>query len=152
MSGALERLHSEGIELPTLPSPAYSYLPFTRNGNELYLSGQISRTPEGEILKGTVGAGATVDEAVRAAEVAAINLLSRIHEAVGLDNVKQILKLTVWVNSAATFDDQPTVAEGASTLLANILGEAGRHARTALPSNTLPKGALVELDAIVAVH
>ncbi|NWO17807.1 MAG: RidA family protein [Corynebacterium sp.] len=149
MSETLEKLRSEGIELPTLPSPAYSYVPYTRNGNVLYFSGQISRTPEGEILKGTVGATATVEQAVKAAEVAAINLLARIEEAIGLDNVEQILKLTVWVNSADSFEDQPTVAEGASTLLANILGEPGRHARTALPSNTLPKGALVELDAVV---
>lgn len=149
MSETLEKLRSEGIELPTLPSPAYSYVPYTRNGNVLYFSGQISRTPEGEILKGTVGATATVEQAVKAAEVAAINLLARIEEAIGLDNVEQILKLTVWVNSADSFEDQPTVAEGASTLLANILGGPGRHARTALPSNTLPKGALVELDAVV---
>lgn len=151
MSEIEERLRTSGITLPKLPSPAYAYVPFAKNGNTLYLSGQISRTPSGDILGGSVGKDATVEDATGAARVAAINLLARIEEAVGLENVKQILKLTVWVNSDDAFHDQPSVADGASTLLVDILGEAGRHARTALPSNTLPKSALVELDAVIAV-
>lgn len=147
----LQRIADRGLSLPELGSPDYSYVPFTVFHDTLYLSGQISRAADGTILRGRVGEGASLAEGVAAAEVAALNLLSRIHEAVGLGNVERILKLTVWVNSAESFSDQPTVAEGASTLLAEILGEVGKHARTALPAHTLPKNALVELDAVVAV-
>lgn len=120
-------------------------------GNTLYVSGQISRTAAGDILAGRVGEDATLEEGIHAAEVATINLLARIHQSIGLDNVAQILKLNVWVNSSDDFIQQPQVADGASQLLEAVLGEAGKHARTALPTNTLPQGALVELDAVVAV-
>lgn len=89
---------------------------------------------------------------VAAARVAALNLLARIHEAVGLDNVEQVLKLNAWVTSSRDFVDQPSVVDGASQLLIDVLSDAGRHARTALPAHVLPKGALVELDATVAIR
>lgn len=148
INGKLKEL---GIELPELPAPQYSYVPATQQGKTLYLSGQISRTAAGDILTGKVGENARIEDGVHAAEVAVINLLARIDQAVGLENVEKILKLTVWVNSADDFIAQPTVADGASQLLEKVLGTAGHHARTALPTNTLPKGALVELDAIVGV-
>lgn len=151
MTEIAENLQRLGIELPDLPAPQYSYVPFNRQGNTLYVSGQISRTAAGDILAGRVGEDATLEEGIHAAEVATINLLARIHQSIGLDNVAQILKLNVWVNSSDDFIQQPQVADGASQLLEAVLGEAGKHARTALPTNTLPQGALVELDAVVAV-
>lgn len=151
MTEIAENLQRLGIVLPDLPAPQYSYVPFNRQGSTLYLSGQISRTAAGDILTGRVGEDASLEEGIHAAEVATINLLARIQQAIGLDNVAQILKLNVWVNSSDDFIQQPQVADGASQLLENVLGEAGKHARTALPTNTLPQGALVELDAVVAI-
>lgn len=152
MTDCLERMAARSIQLPTLGAPQYSYESSTRCGDLLFVSGQISRTATGEILQGCIGGDATVDDGSAAARLAALNLLARIHEAVGLDNVRQVLKLNVWVNSSPDFTDQPAVAEAASTLLIDVLGDAGRHARTALPTHVLPKRALVELDATVAVY
>ncbi|GAC70605.1 hypothetical protein GS4_38_00100 [Gordonia soli NBRC 108243] len=152
MAGPHVRLADRGLVLPDLGAPAYAYEAWTRHEDLLYLSGQISRVADGSILAGRVGDDATVADASAAAEVAALNLLSRIDQAVGLDQVAAVLKLNVWVAGGEGFTDQPTVAESASRLLIDVLGDAGRHARTALPSPVLPKNALVELDAVVAVR
>ena len=146
------RLADRQLTLPDLGAPAYAYEAWTRHRDILYLSGQISRAADGQVLTGRAGADATVADASAAAETAALNLLARIDQAVGLGHVRQVLKLNVWVASDADFTDQPTVAEAASRLLIDVLGDAGRHARTALPSHVLPKNALVELDATVAVN
>lgn len=147
----LRRLAERELALPGLGAPAYAYEAWTRHQDTLYVSGQISRASPNQVLTGRVGDDATVADASAAAEAAVLNLLARINEAIGLANVRQVLKLNVWVSSAADFTDQPTVAEAASRLLIDVLGDAGRHARTALPTHVLPKNALVELDAIVAV-
>lgn len=147
-----DRLTALGLTLPNLSAPAYAYEATTRHADLLYVSGQISRDDDGTIVSGTLEPGHPPEAGLRAARVAALNLLARIDQAAGLENVRQILKLNVWVASSATFTDQPSVAEGASRLLVDVLGAAGAHARTALPVHVLPKGALVELDAIVAVN
>jgi enamine deaminase RidA (YjgF/YER057c/UK114 family) len=152
MSDYREQLATRSIELPALDAPRYSYESTTQCANLLFVSGQISRSASGEVLKGRLGEDATLDDGRDAARLAALNLLARIHEAVELDNVQQVLKLNVWVSSSRDFTDQPAVAEAASTLLIESLGDAGRHARTALPAHVLPKGALVELDATVAIR
>lgn len=152
MSEIFNRLAEQGLHLPDLGDPAYSYEAFTSHQGIVYISGQISRNHDGTIITGCVGEDATVEEGVHAAQIATLNLLARVHQAAGLENVEKILKLNVWVNSTAGFQDQPAVAEGASKMLIDALGTAGAHARTALPVHTLPKGALVELDAIVAVR
>lgn len=150
MTDVRERLTALALELPVLGAPRYAYEATSRWGDLLYVSGQISRTTSGEILRGRLGEDATVEEGVTAARTAALNLLARVDDAVGLDRV-QILKLNAWASSAPTFVDQPTVIDGASQLLIDVLGDAGRHARTALPTQVLPQGALVELDATIAV-
>ncbi|WP_441960966.1 RidA family protein [Mycolicibacterium houstonense] len=147
-----DRLTALRLTLPNLSAPAYAYEATTRHADLLYVSGQISRSEDGTILSGTLGPGHPPEAGLTAARVAALNLLARVDQAVGLENVRQILKLNVWVASSATFTDQPSVADGASRLLVDVLGTAGAHARTALPVHVLPKGALVELDAIVAVN
>ncbi|MEU1982338.1 RidA family protein [Nocardia sp. NPDC019395] len=152
MTDVRERLRALSLELPVLGAPKYSYEPTTRWGNLLWVSGQISRTASGEILRGRVGQDASLEDGRAAAETSALNLLARVDDAVGLENVEQILKLDIWVASAPDFTDQPSVAEGASQLLRSVLGDAGRHARTALPTHVLPQGALVELDATIAVR
>lgn len=152
MTGIQERLAALAIELPVLGAPRYAYEASVRWENMLWVSGQISRTASGEILRGCVGGTVAVAEGISAAETCALNLLARINEAVGLENVAQVLKLNIWVASSPDFVDQPTVADGASRLLHTVLGDAGRHARTALPAHVLPQGALVELDATIAVR
>ncbi|QIZ37624.1 RidA family protein [Saccharopolyspora sp. ASAGF58] len=146
------RLAELSLELPVLGPPKYAYEPVVRAGELLYVSGQISRTGAGEILGGRLGDGIGVAEGIAAARVSALNLLARIDDAVGLENVVRVLKLNAWVASTADAIDQPEVVDGASQLLIDVLGDAGRHARTALPAPGLPQGALVELDATVAVR
>ncbi|MFD4402525.1 RidA family protein [Nocardia sp. NPDC058499] len=152
MTDTNERLAALSLELPVLGPPRYAYEATTRWGEMLWISGQISRTAKGDILRGHLGDTATVEEGIAAAETAALNLLARMNDAVGLANIRQILKLDIHIASSREFVDQPTVADGASRLLRNVLGDAGRHARTALPAHVLPQGALVELDATVAVR
>lgn len=144
------RLDGLGIDLPDLGPPAYSYDPVSVHGSLLAVSGQISRDDQG-VRSGVVGEDATVADAVAAARISTLNLLGRINESVGLSSVVGVPKLTVWVASSKQFTDQPSVAETCSKLLHSVLGEAGRHARTALPVHVLPKRALVELDALVAI-
>ncbi|MGW4731140.1 RidA family protein [Streptomyces shenzhenensis] len=151
MTDVKERLRALSIELPVLGAPRYAYEATARWGDLLYVSGQISRTASGEILRGRLGDDATLADGVTAARTAALNLLARVDDAVGLDHV-QVLKLNAWASSAPTFVDQPSVIDGASQLLLDVLGDAGRHARTALPAHVLPQGALVELDATIAVR
>ncbi|MEU1304494.1 RidA family protein [Streptomyces shenzhenensis] len=151
MTDVKERLKALSIELPVLGAPRYAYEATARWGDLLYVSGQISRTASGEILRGRLGDDATLADGVAAARTAALNLLARVDDAVGLDNV-HVLKLNAWASSAPTFVDQPSVIDGASQLLLDVLGDAGRHARTALPAHVLPQGALVELDATIAVR
>ncbi|WP_280436877.1 RidA family protein [Nocardia carnea] len=151
MTDVKQRLETLSLELPVLGAPRYAYEATTRWGDLLWISGQISRTATGDILRGRLGDTATVEEGIAAAETAALNLLARMNDAVGLENIQQILKLDIHIASSPEFVDQPTVADGASRLLRTVLGDAGRHARTALPAHVLPQGALVELDATVAV-
>ncbi|WP_280423465.1 RidA family protein [Nocardia carnea] len=152
MTDVKQRLETLSLELPVLGAPRYAYEATTRWGDLLWISGQISRTATGDILRGRLGDTATVEEGIAAAETAALNLLARMNDAVGLENIQQILKLDIHIASSPEFVDQPTVADGASRLLRTVLGDAGRHARTALPAHVLPQGALVELDATVAVR
>ncbi|TDD39339.1 RidA family protein [Saccharopolyspora elongata] len=152
MTDVQERLKALSIELPVLGAPRYAYEATVRCGDLLYVSGQISRTASGEILQGCLGDDATVADGVTAARTSALNLLARIHDAVGLGNVQQVLKLNAWATSSRDFVNQPTVIDGASQLLLDVLGDAGRHARTALPAHVLPQGALVELDATIALR
>lgn len=152
MTDVKERLAELSLELPVLGAPRYAYEATTRWGDILWISGQISRTAAGDILRGHLGDTATLEEGIAAAETAALNLLARMNDAVGLENIQQILKLDIHIASTREFVDQPTVADGASRLLREVLGDAGRHARTALPAHVLPQGALVELDATVAVR
>ncbi|NKY58260.1 RidA family protein [Nocardia flavorosea] len=152
MTDVKQRLEALSLELPVLGAPRYAYEATTRWCDMLWISGQISRTATGEILRGRLGDNATVEEGIAAAETSALNLLTRMNDAVGLENIQQILKLDIHIASSPEFVDQPTVADGASRLLRTVLGDAGRHARTALSAHVLPQGALVELDAVVAVR
>lgn len=152
MTTPIERLREYGYELPQPKAPAASYLPVTRTGNLLFVSGQISATDEGPVT-GLLGDTMNVVQGGNAAELAAVNVLSQIvHNAgVDLDKVRQVLKLTVFVASTPDFFEHHLVANGASNLIIGVLGDRGRHARAAFGVAALPLGAAVEIEAVVEV-
>ena len=144
------RLAELGIALPAPAAPVAAYVPTVLVGNLLHISGQVS-FEDGQLLTGRMGEDRDLDFGVRAARACGLMLLAQIEKAVGLERVERVVKLGVFVNSAAGFTDQPKVANGASELMEEVFGEAGRHARSAVGVPVLPLGAAVEVDAIVAV-
>ena len=151
-SSALDRLAELGFELPAPTPGQYSYTPFVDANGVGHVSGQIPKRDGTVAFTGAVLDHDGVARAQDAAQLAALGALAQIEHAIGLDRVAQVLKLTVYVASGPEFDDQPAVAEGASKLLRNVLGEAGAHARTAFGVPRLPKNATVELDLVVGLH
>lgn len=146
------RLAERGITLPNAPAPAANYVPFVLEGSTLYVSGQISQGPEG-LIKGRLGETMSVEEGAAAAQRCAISLLAQVNAACGgdLSRLKRVVKLTAFVNSTADFTDQPKVINGASDFLVDILGDAGRHARSAVSAASLPLGVAVEIDGIFEI-
>lgn len=153
MTTPIEKLREYGYELPRPKPPVASYVPVTRSGNTLYISGQISANEQGPIT-GRLGENMNVVQGGNAAELAAVNLLSQIVHTAGVDltSVKQVLKLTVYVASTPEFTEHHLVANGASNLIVGVLGDRGKHARAAVGMSALPLGAAVEVDAIVEVE
>jgi len=145
------RLAELGIALPEAAAPVAAYVPTVLTGNLLHISGQVS-FENGALLTGRLGEDRDLDYGVRAARACGLMLLAQIEKAVGLGRVERIVKLGVFVNSAGSFTDQPKVANGASELMEQVFGDAGRHARSAVGVPVLPLGAAVEIDAIVAVR
>jgi len=152
MTDPIEKLREYGYELPASKAPAANYVPVTRSGNILYVSGQISSNDSG-VVTGRLGDTMNVVQGGNAAELAAINVLSQIVHVGGvkLEEVKRILKVTVLVASTAEFTEQHLVANGCSNLLVAVLGDKGRHARAAFGVAALPFGAAVEIEAVVEV-
>lgn len=152
MSSIESRLADLGIALPEPAAPVAAYVPAVVHGGLLHVSGQLP-FEEGELMTGRLGAGRDIDYGQRAARACAVMLLAQVNAALGgLDRVERIVKLGVFVNSDPGFTDQAKVANGASELLQQVLGEPGRHARSAVGVAVLPLGAAVEVDAIVAVR
>jgi enamine deaminase RidA (YjgF/YER057c/UK114 family) len=146
------RLMHLGITLPTPAAPVAAYVPTVEVGGLLFVSGQLP-FKDGRVMVGRLGDDITVETGREAARACAIMLLAQIKAALGdLERVAQIVKLNIFVNSDARFTDQPKVGDGASTLMVEIFGDAGRHARAAVGVPALPLGAAVEIDAIVAVR
>ena len=147
-----EKIKSLGIDLPEIPKPLWSYVPFVRTGNLVYLSGMLP-LKDGKLLKtGRVGEAVSLDDAVLCARTAAINALAVLKSAVGsLDNVKRCVKISGFVASSADFIDQPKVINGASDFLFDVFGEAGRHARAAVGVNILPLNSPLEVEFIFEV-
>ena len=146
-----ERLAELGLTLPAAAAPVAAYVPAVEEGGLLYLSGQLP-FQNGSLMEGRLGEDRDIPFGQEAARACALMILAQVKKTVGsLDRVKRIVKLGVFVNSAGTFTDQPKVADGASTLMADVFGEAGRHARAAVGVPTLPLGAAVEIDAVIAL-
>ena len=154
MAGEIERKLAElGITLHAPQTPSANYVSFVRTGNILTVSGQICNDANGRLIaKGKLGAGVSMEQGVAAARGCAINLLAQVKAAVGdLDRIVRVVRLNAFVNSAPEFTDQPQVVNGASNLFANVLGDKGRHSRTAVGVAALPLGVAVEIDAIIEV-
>jgi enamine deaminase RidA (YjgF/YER057c/UK114 family) len=147
-----QRLSELGITLPQPAAPVAAYVPAVEQGGLLHISGQISFGEDGNLILGRLGDDVNLDRGMEAARRCGIMLLAQIKAALGsLDRVERIVKLGVFVNSAPHFTDQPKVANGASELMQEVFGDAGRHARSAVGVAVLPLGVAVEVDAIVAV-
>lgn len=146
-----DRLAQMGVTLPQPAAPVASYVAAVETGGLLYISGQLP-FDQGQVMTGRLGEDRSLEDGQKAARLCGIMLLAQINKALGsLDRVERIVKLGVFVSSAAGFTDQPKVANGASDLMEQVFGEAGRHARSAVGVPVLPLGAAVEIDAIVAI-
>lgn len=145
------KLAERGLSLPQAAAPVASYVPVVEAGGLLHVSGQLPFL-DGQLMTGRVGDTADLAFATQAAERCALMVLAQVKAYLGgLDRVERIVKLGVFVNSHADFIDQPKVANGASDLMVAVLGEAGKHARSAVGVPVLPLGAVVEIDAVIAV-
>ena len=147
-----EQLAKLGLVLPNLPPAGGNYLPAKRVGSIVYLSGVISTGPEG-VIAGTAGLDRTANAGYAAAKACALAQLAVLKRELGsLDQVAEILTLTGYVKAAPGFGESPAVINGASDLLVEVFGEAGRHVRAAVGVSALPRNALVEIQMTARVH
>ncbi len=145
----LDRLKAAGVTLPEARPPVANYVPYVITGNLLFISGQVSMTPEG-LIKGRLGEDVSLEDGQKAARVCAINLIAQMQAALGdLERVTRIVKLGGFVNAAKDFVDIPKVVNGCSDLMVEVFGDKGRHARSAVACPVLPMGVAVEVDAVV---
>jgi enamine deaminase RidA (YjgF/YER057c/UK114 family) len=153
MSKIEENLQALNITLPAPLAPVANYVGFVKSGNQVFVSGQLP-IENGEVkFVGKVGSKVSADDAKKAARLCAINLLAQVKMACDgdLQRVVRCVKLGVFVNADADFTDHPLVANGASDLMVEVLGDAGKHARAAVGSGSLPRGVAVEVDAIFEI-
>lgn len=153
MSGQYEaNLAKLGVTLPPAPMPAANYVPYVVVGDMVYVSGQISQNAEGLIV-GKLGETLTTEQGADAAKCCAISLLSQVKAACDgdLDRLVRVVKLTGFVNSTSDYTEQPQVINGASNLLGEALGDAGKHARAAVSAPALPLGVAVEIEGVFQI-
>lgn len=148
------RLEKLAITLPVAAAPAANYVPFVQTGNLLYISGQLPMENGKLAQTGQLGAGVTTAEGQRAAELCAVNILAQASAALGgdLSRIARIVRITCMVSSTPDFYEQHLVANGASNLLVEVLGEAGKHSRVAVGMAALPLNASVEIDVVMEVR
>lgn len=148
-----ERLSSLGLVLPTAPVPVANYVPYRFAGNLLYLSGQGPKRVDGTYRPGRLGRDCTIEAAYEDARLTGLNLLAVAKSALGeLSRVEAVVKLLGMVNAEPDFSDHPKVINGCSDLLVEVLGDAGRHARSAVGMGSLPNRMTVEIEAILLVR
>jgi enamine deaminase RidA (YjgF/YER057c/UK114 family) len=146
-----ERLVELGIALPPVPKPGGSYVPARRSGSLVFTAGQVPFVDGKPAGVGKVGAAVDAEEAYKLARICALNALAAVHALVGLDRVTGVVKVVGFVASAPGFNGQPGVINGASDLLAEVFGEAGKHARSAVGVAELPLDVPVEVEMVVEV-
>ena len=151
MASITEKVSSLGLVLPAPPAPAATYVSFVRAGNLLFISGQIATMNGKPTAGGPVGSVATAEQGHAAARDTALCVIAQIAAAVDddLSRVKRIVKLVVFIAAEPGFSDHPQVANGASDLLVAVFGDLGKHARSAVGVSSLPRGAAVEIEAVV---
>ena len=149
-----DKIKELGINLPEAKAPVGNYVATKITGKLLFISGQISINDSGELIKGKVGKDLNTEEGYNAAKRCALSIVSQLKKACNndLSKVKSCIKLTGFVNSTDDFNEQPKVINGASDLIASILGYAGMHTRGAVSTNSLPLGVSVEVDAIFELN
>ena len=149
-----ENIKKLNLKLPNAADPVGSYIAAKIVNNLLYISGQISISDNGELIKGKLGSDLNVDDGYKAAERCALSIIAQAKKACNedLSKIKSCVKLTGFVNSTNDFTDQPKVINGASDLIAKVFGEAGMHTRAAVSTNSLPLGVAVEVDAIFEIN
>ena len=142
------------IKLPEAKPPVGSYVATKITGNLLFISGQISITENGDLIKGKIGKDLSTEQGYNAAKRCGLSIVAQAKVACDgdLSKIKSCLKLTGFVNSTDNFTDQPKVINGASDLIASIFGDAGMHTRAAVSTNSLPLGVSVEIDAIFELN
>ena len=153
MAGTIDsRLAELGITLPDAPAPVANYVPFVIAGPLVFVSGQISKVGD-DFITGKLGADLDTDSGVKAARYCALNLLAQLRNACGgdLDRVRRCVKLGGFVNGTAEFAAAPTIVNGASDVMVDVLGDAGRHARFAVTVANLPLDSAVEIDGVFEI-
>jgi enamine deaminase RidA (YjgF/YER057c/UK114 family) len=154
MTGKIDaRLKELDITLPTPPAPVASYVPYVISGKQVFISGQVTMADGGLKYVGTVGKEISLEDGQAAARLCAINLLAQLKAACGgdLDKVKRCVKLGVFVNAVPGYDKHPEVANGASNLMMEVFGDAGKHARAAVGAGSLPRNVAVEVEAMFEI-
>tara|TARA_B100000945_G_C20009520_1_gene424807 strand:+ start:21 stop:482 length:462 start_codon:yes stop_codon:yes gene_type:complete len=151
---ASDKLKSLNITLPNAPKPVGAYVAYKKIGKIIYISGQLPIDSNGNIKKGKIGSDLTLEEGQKAAYLCTLNILSQLKESCdgNINEVKNCIKITGYVNSIDDFKEQPKVINPASELLKNVFGEIGKHTRAAVSVNSLPLGAAVEIDAIFEIN
>ncbi|MCZ4352560.1 RidA family protein [Roseovarius aestuarii] len=146
------KLADLGITLPDAPAPAANYVPYVQSGDLVFVSGQVSQDANG-FIKGKLGDDMATEAGADAARACAIALLAQVKAACGgdLDRLVKVVKLTGFVNSTPDYVDQPQVINGASNLMAEALGDTGKHARAAVSAPSLPFGVAVEVEGIFQI-
>ena len=149
-----EKIKELKIELPDAKAPVGSYVASKVSGNMLFISGQISISANGELIKGKLGRELKTDEGYEAAKRCGLSIVAQVKKACNgdLSKIKSCIKLTGFVNSTESFTEQPKVINGASDLIVSIFGDAGMHTRAAVSTNSLPLGVSVEVDAIFELN
>ena len=147
------KLKELNIELPKAPDPVGAYVAFKKINNLLFISGQLPISSDGKILKGKIGKDLTLEDGQKASKLCVINILAQVKKALNgdLNNIKNCVKITGFVNSTDDFKDQPKVINPASETLSKVFGDKGKHTRAAISTNSLPLDAAVEIDAIFEI-
>ena len=146
-----QKLNSLGLALPELPKPVANYVPYKRAGDMLYLSGQGPRRNDGTMLTGKVGKDVTAKQAYEHAKLVGLGLLAAMKQATGDLSKVEVIKVLGMVNGVPEFTEQPAVINGCSDLLVEVLGDKGRHARSAVGMGSLPMNITVEIEAVCRI-
>jgi len=148
-----KKLEELSIELPNAPDPVGAYVAFKKVNNLLFISGQLPISNDGKMIKGQIGKDLTLEDGLQASKLCVINILAQAKKALNgdLNNIKNCVKITGFVNSTDDFKDQPKVINPASETLSAVFADKGKHARVAISANSLPLDAAVEIDAIFEI-